>query len=506
MRAVGTTFTMNLPYFTTSFNPSGNRYVEACGRGVLPRELSELSFEAVQSAIQWIVGSSNSIEFVTVSRDGAQQRLNFDGTSSNTTFDSSESFRRPLLAAGAPLAPIIPPKGLASTTGQSVPTPDGGFLFVSNDQRLSQVSSTGEDVTSNELESIAAPLMDGHITYSTTNQLWALFNRNTGSRYVHAILGDDEEGYELHVLNWNAERNLVEIETSVLLPGDDAVYEQLAPLWADINGDGIDDIVTTASTSAGGAQLRAYILGRNETSGKFQVTDTVSSPYIGTSNRWLHQIAVGPLGPNGETEVVEIRTPHIGGRVRYYRLRDENGKSDDGGSMAVGGGEDSSLDLVAETSVYSTHDIGSRNIDMATVADLNGDGIPELVVPDQQSNFLYGLQRLSGGKVEEVWRVPLGRMSRRFLSTNIAVSCSGVTSNVSGDGPADRMELLIGLESNEMLRVSFTPSALSSGGNNESVEWPVVHSGVSFSSRMELGCTPFLVWAWMLFSFLRITC
>ena len=468
-----------MEYFATSFNPSGNRFVDVCGTlpKANPRRLS-YSYESVSSKINWIVGTSNGIEFVTVSRDGTQQRLNFDGEGSNATFSPTDSSDRPLLASGTPLEPIIPPSN-ASITGQAVPTPDGGYLFVSNEQRFTQVSPTGEDVTSNELDSIIDPLLDGHITYSSTNQLWALFNRNTDDRYVHAIMGDDQEGYELHVLKWSDEHNIVEIETSMLLPGDDMVFEQLAPMWADINGDGIDDILVTTSTSGSGAQLLAYILGRNETTGKFQVTDTTSSPYIGTGNRWLHQLAVGPLGPHGETEVVEIRTPHIGGIVRYYRLQT-------GGDNSTVG----NLSLVAETSQYSTHDIGSRNIDMATVADFDGDGIPELVVADQQSNFLYGLQRSDDGKVDEVWKVPLGRTARRFLSSNIAVSCN------KNDG-SDRIELLMGLESTEILRVSFTTDKLDAKGGPTFYE--TVNSGSS------VGGANFLASLWIFFTIWRIS-
>lgn len=441
-----------MEYFSTSFNPSGNRFIGTCGAAAtMPRKLS-YSYESVASVVQWIVGTSSSsssslnnndsIEFVTVSRDGTQRRLNFaaDGASSNVTlFDSVEAYTRPLLATGTPMEPIIPPTQ-TSLTSHSVPTPDGGHLFVSQGQELTQQSLLGENVTSNDLQSIVAPLLDGHITYSSVNRLWAIFNRQTGSRYIHGILGDDQEGHELHILKWNKERNLVEIETSVLLPGDDLVFEQLAPMWADINEDGIDDVLTTTSTTGKGSQLVAYLLNKNEATGGFYVASTASSPFIGTGNRWLHQLAVGPLGPNGETEIVEVRTPHIGGHVRYYRLQ-ENGND-----SAL-----HSLVLVAETSLYSTHDIGSRNIDKATVADFNGDGIPELVVPDQQSSFLYGLQRRSDGDVGEVWKVPLGRQR---LSSNIGVSCNK-------NAESERMEILIGLESRELLRISFTADDLS---------------------------------------------
>jgi hypothetical protein len=58
-------------------------------------------------------------------------------------------------------------------------------------------------------------------------------------------LGDATEGFHLHVLKNKGGRLQVASET--VLEGDQMIFEGLAPMWTDIDGDGVEDILTTAS-------------------------------------------------------------------------------------------------------------------------------------------------------------------------------------------------------------------------------------------------------------------
>lgn len=380
------------------------------------------------------MGSPDDLEFVVLRESRALERISF-GSSSNTTFadssslDTTAGYTPPLVAQGFPLQPIVRPQS-SNYFSSAVPTPDGGLLFVNSHQELMQLSSSGQDVTTETLRaSVVDPLIDGHITFSETHQLWAIYNRATNNRYVHGILGDSVEGYELTLLRWNL--GLVEVALVVdTLSGDDKVFEQLAPMWADVDGDGIDDLVTTIAASGKGAAMRVYFLGKDTGKVVMTVLSTAESPFIGRGGRWLHQLAVGPLGPNGETELVEIRTPHIGGIVRYYRYNSDENK----------------LNLVASTTnvVYTSHEISSRNIDQATVGDFNGDGIPELVVQNQRRNELAGLQRCQEGGVKQVWSVPLASP----LQSNLAVSCQSDMA----------MDIYFSMKNQQVMRLSFGSS------------------------------------------------
>lgn len=203
-------------------------------------------------------------------------------------------------------------------------------------------------------------------------------------RYPHGALGDDVEAATITII---AARPDPVIEGVIELPGQ-SVIEGQAPIWTDINGDGDLEILVTLSDARAGARLVAY---------SENGTPVAQSAAIGTGFRWRHQIAVGPFGPNGETEIVSVRTPHIGGIVEFFRW------------------EGAELVLVAELPGYSSHMNGSRNLDMAIAGDFDGDGRAELLVPDSSFTRLAAVRRTATG-AEEAWSVdPGGR-----LSTNLA--------------------------------------------------------------------------------------
>lgn len=52
------------------------------------------------------------------------------------------------------------------------------------------------------------------------------------------------------------------------------------------------------------------------------------------------------------------------------------------------------LERTEEASGYTTHRLGSRNLDMGVAADGNGDGVPELIIPDARMTRVVGLQRV----------------------------------------------------------------------------------------------------------------
>jgi hypothetical protein len=219
----------------------------------------------------------------------------------------------------------------------------------------------------------------------------------TGS-YTHGILGDRLEAKTVTLLSL---KGGAQIQRKIELHGD-LVVEGLSPLWADLVGDGEKEIIVTASDATGGARIVVY-----DSRGRL----LAEGPSIGRGFRWLHQIAVAPFGPAAELELATVRTPHIGGIVQFYR-------------WAEGG-----LEMVAERGGYSSHVIGSRNLEMALAGDLAGDGTIELVVPNQRRNALAGLKRTETG-VEEAWRLSVGGT----ISTNLAsvVSPAGIISIGAG--------------------------------------------------------------------------
>jgi hypothetical protein len=185
------------------------------------------------------------------------------------------------------------------------------------------------------------------------------------SEYKHGVLGDQIEAKSLSIIQ---NGNLKKIDFSP------RVFEGLFPTLGDLNGDGEKEIIATLSGDGAGSQIVVY----NQNGGYVASSDTVSSG-------WRHVLAVGPFGPNGEIELVDVLKPHVIKEVEFFRL---NG---------------SSLVKVAGIRGYSTHTIGSRNLGLFGVI---GGGDVLLVVPTSDFKSVAALRRTDSG-VEEVWKIAI---------------------------------------------------------------------------------------------------
>lgn len=137
-------------------------------------------------------------------------------------------------------------------------------------------------------------------------------------------------------------------------------------------------------------------------------------PPIGTGKLWRHQLAAGPFGPDGEIELVDVLTPHIGGIVEFYRLQDGR------------------LNIVTKIKGYSSHQIGSRNLDMAIAGDFDNDGQIEIIVPDQGFTKL-GIIKHGRKGAEIISNIDIGGK----LSTNISVAEGNSENLILGVGRED---------------------------------------------------------------------
>jgi len=404
-------------YWMTSFQPTGNRWAGGCnGGGTI-----SIKKQGTTGTLEWVVGSqTTSTQFLGLYSSGKLIRFSSTGESITLNEDEPSISSRPLVATGDPLMPVLsPPTGSIYSNAIPIATLNTTLYVDANQVLQLETDSAGTPLTS-----ITDPLIDAHITYSPTNEMWALYTSSTTQRYDHGILGDRAEGYHLHVLKKTEDGTSLQVANEIILEDDNfIVFEDLAPVWTDVDRDGIDDLLTTIATKGQGAALRVYLMNADGS-----VKKHVQSDYIGTGNRWLHKVAHAPTGPNGEWEIIDCRTPHIGGIVRYWQYD-------------AAGERLSEVKRVSSTS-YTSHLIGSRNIDQALVADLNGDGIPELVIQNQRRNKLIGLQRTTSGDVEEVWCVPLDDA----IHSNFAVSCAQ-------DGEA---QLVFGTVGEELYTVSFS--------------------------------------------------
>lgn len=313
---------------------------------------------------QWVlVDAAGSAFRISVSFDGEStvEALGAFGRSAPPTVVASPDGLRPL-RSGPTDSPLTPP-GLST----------GVEVAVAADGRLRIGDTHTRDV---------GALPDARVVFDGSGR--ALVLSGATDRYPHGVLGDRIEATAV---------SLVDLATGdvteVVRVGDGEVIEGTAPIWSDLDADGRREIIVTVSTPAAGSRLVAF-----SESGEI----LAQSEPIGRSSRWRHQVAVAPMGPGSEIELVDVLTPHLGGVVEFFRLVDGR------------------LEIVASVGGYTSHFIGSRNLSVPVVADTNGDGRLELIVPSQDRESIGGIIRTEGG-AETEWVAGLdGR-----LSTNLSV-------------------------------------------------------------------------------------
>lgn len=242
-------------------------------------------------------------------------------------------------------------------------------------------------------------LLDGRIISDDDGLIYLFTNPSTD--YAHGILGDKYEASTIRVFDSTDDfKNVTRIDTG---PGD--VIESLYPIIYDLDQDGSNEIIVTLSNSSDGARIAVFDLNGDL---------VAEGPPIGTGMRWRHQLAAGPFGPDGEIEVVDVLTPHIGGIVEFYRL------------------QDGQLKIITEVKGYSSHQIGSINLDMAIAGDFDDDGQMEVLVPDQGFSKM-GIIKHGQTGAEVISNIDIGGK----ISTNIAVPGNSSESLILGIGRED---------------------------------------------------------------------
>jgi hypothetical protein len=288
--------------------------------------------------------------------------------------------------------PSPPALGLIDDSIQlMVPPPPAGSLFThpillnSPDLMLASLDMEG-DLVIWEQEKITHLLVDAlpdsRLLSDETGRILVL--THPSSRYAHGILGDTSEATRISLVETTP---CAQVLAEIAIPAP-YVIEGLSPIWADLDGDGSREILVTVSDAAQGARLLAY----SETGEQL-----ATGPPVGRGYRWRHQLAIAAFGPNDEIEVATVLTPHIGGVVEFYRLLGDQ------------------LVLTARVPGYSTHMIGSRNLDMAIAGDFDADGRIELLLPNQQFDTLGAVRRSTDG-AQVAWAVPVGGR----ITTNLA--------------------------------------------------------------------------------------
>lgn len=249
-----------------------------------------------------------------------------------------------------------------------------------------EIADAGPAVTppgsaQDDLDQFEDPLLDGRVV---TFGPWMAALVEPTDRYGHGVLGDRIEAGGVEVIDTRSgERTRIVIDAP-------SVIEGLSPMLIDVDQtDGAEpEVLVTLSNGDDGAWLALYNLD-----GSLRAR----SDAIGRGNRWRNQLGAAWTAPNGALEIVDVRTPHLDGVVEFFRV------------------DGARLERVASTSGYTSHVIGSRNLDMGILVDADQDKLDEVVLPTRDLGSLAVLDRVDDDVVE-LGRIELGGS----LSTNIA--------------------------------------------------------------------------------------
>lgn len=369
----------------THIHAEGNRVIE--GTGSLPAPTP--TDHQVSGTPAWLVGipaakpdDTNATRSVAVTDlavvrdDGSTRALdlrdsNQDGEIALATLPPGTP---PVAYRADGVAGLLVPPEEASTSTHPIPV-EGGTVLVRPDGTIERREG-GEPVATRAVDA----LPDARLRLDEDGRIVVLGGA-TG-RYGHGVLGDGIEASS--IVRLDPEDLAVDSRASI---PEGAVVEEIAPILADVSThDGAEAVVTESDAERGARQV-VYGTGGERLG---------AGAAIGTGFRWRHALAVAPFAPDGARELAVVRTPHIGGTVEFYTV------------------EEGAPEIVATIPGYSTHTIGSRNLDGGVAGDFDGDGRVELLVPTDDRRTLAGIRRTEDG-ASEAWRLPIGG----DLSTNV---------------------------------------------------------------------------------------
>ncbi len=193
-------------------------------------------------------------------------------------------------------------------------------------------------------------LPDGLIETAGRQDIRSAWYSQPTKRYTHAILGDDIEAGALHVEDERG-RNF-----KIILPKSE-VFEDRAPRIADLDGNGTNEVITIRSSVTKGASVTVYGLKGNA------LVELATTGFIGRANRWLNIAAIAPLLGSRTNEIAFVSTPHIGGTLHVVRYT---------------GGQLLNLGSLRD---FSNHVIGSREMRLSAVADIDGNRTADIILP-----------------------------------------------------------------------------------------------------------------------------
>jgi len=248
----------------------------------------------------------------------------------------------------------------------------------------------------------AQALRDSRITLGNldgSSGLQAVVLSDATERYPHGLLGDKVEASAVTVIAVAPNALAIRFRYVVRAP---AVFEDLIAIMAPIGEGRRPALVVVKSAPRQGSSI--LVLGWRE--GGLVVL--AEGPAFGQSDRWVHVIGAADVSGDGVPKLIAVNTPNLAGVLVAYERKA------------------ASLIALGKVLGYASHAAGSRNQDQAVIADMTGNGRPEVILTRQARDVLTALE-LTGNRWEERWALQL----TGTVQSNLVVD------DLDGDGLLD---------------------------------------------------------------------
>jgi hypothetical protein len=226
------------------------------------------------------------------------------------------------------------------------------------------------------------------------------------SRYRHGSLGDTVEGGALVAQTKDG------LKATFRLP-ETEVFEDIAPRLADLDGDGISEIVTVLSSFSGGASVTLFgFSGGN-------LVRKAAIPFLGTPNEWINIAGIERYLGMPTPEIAVVVTPHKRGQLGFLKL--VRGR----------------LIVVSAQAGFSNHVFGSAETRLSAGVDIDGNGAVELALPSLDRRKLM---------IMSLTRQGLKQLGSPDLPAPIDKAIG-----IEGEGP--KLAFIVGLEDGSVWRI-----------------------------------------------------